>query len=162
MKTAAKTPLSWPLCPSDRPPVDLDSFWDGTLISGRFWPPIILPRPDMRLSRNRIDGRHWAVRQAAKVKARDAGRWAAKEWMLRYRALLPLPKQPGIFLLWRLKAFRADRDNLDSAAKPMLDGVAQVLGIDDRNFWPAAQDRERAEREALLLFFFEVRTKHDR
>ena len=99
---------------------------------------ITLPWPDMRLMPNRKNGRHWGGTQAAKVRARQDGYLAAKQ-ALRSSTI------NGETLSLRITFVAPDRrhrdlDNLLACIKPHIDGVAQALGVDDKQFRPITID----------------------
>jgi len=65
---------------------------------------------------------HWS----AKARRAKAQRWAA-------RALCPTSKLPCVVRMTRLSPGSLDDDNLRSALKATRDGIADRLGVDDRD-----------------------------
>ena len=99
---------------------------------------ILLPWPDMSLMPNRKNGRHWGGTQAAKVRARQYGYYAAKS---AFRTGIKL----GAEIPLKITFFAPDRrhrdlDNLLACIKPHIDGGAQALGVDDKQFKPITID----------------------
>lgn len=100
---------------------------------------ITLPFPDPRLNPNRSKGLHWGATTAIRKKARlDAYHLT--------RAATPALKHEGnielIVTFIQPDKRSRDRDNLLSAAKPQLDGVADALGVNDSQFDPVTIKRE--------------------
>lgn len=101
---------------------------------------IRLPWPDSRLMPNRKNGRHWAGTQAAKVRARMDGAMSAKQAV--GRNTVSLPDQIPVKITFAAPdRIRRDMDNLHSAMKASLDGIAKALGVDDSRFVPVTLDR---------------------
>lgn len=95
---------------------------------------IILPWPDMSLMPNRKNGKHWGSTQAAKVRARQDGYFAAKAACTNP---LNLPDRIPLSIDFIGPDRRArDIDNMLACIKPQIDGIAQALGIDDKRFRP--------------------------
>lgn len=95
---------------------------------------ITLPWPDMSLMPNRKNGRHWGDTQAAKVRARQDGYYAtmsARRGDIALGGTIPL----RITFAAPDKRWR-DLDNLLACQKHALDGIAQALGVDDKQFRP--------------------------
>ncbi len=98
---------------------------------------ITLPWPDSKLMPNRRHGKHWASSQPAKVRSRQDAYYLAK-------AAKPEAMPDGLLPL-RIEfhapdARKRDIDNLLSAHKAALDGIAQALGVDDSRFRPITLD----------------------
>lgn len=95
---------------------------------------IILPWPDTSLMPNRKNGKHWGSTQAAKVRARQDGYFAAKAVCAKP---LNLPDRIPLSIDFVGPDRRArDIDNMLACIKPQLDGIAQALGVDDKRFRP--------------------------
>lgn len=91
---------------------------------------VILPWPPKQLSPN--SRAHWAVKSREAKKYRAACAWACKE------AKLHAPATDGRLHLW-IDFYAPDRrhrdaDNLTANIKSGLDGVADAIGINDKNF----------------------------
>lgn len=95
---------------------------------------VFLPWPDPALSPNRKNGKHWTTVHAKKTAARDAAYRLAKASTtadLRFGDRVPL------HITFHSPDRRArDADNLLAACKPMLDGLADALGVNDSRFDP--------------------------
>lgn len=100
---------------------------------------ILLPWPDPSLMPNRKHGRHWGGTQAAKIKARTDGYMAVKEVLGRKSIELP-ERFPVRLTFYAPDRRRRDLDNLHSACKAALDGIAKALGADDSRFRPVTLD----------------------
>ena len=111
---------------------------------------VTLPFPDRRLNPNNSKGKHWAatvaLRKAARVdaalltKAAGAGARFA-------------PGQELAIVITFIQPDRRarDRDNLLAACKPMLDGVADALGVNDSQFEPVTIRREYGKKPGAVL-----------
>lgn len=95
---------------------------------------LTLPYPDKSLNPNRKSGRHWAVTKKAKDIGFEAGYYAAKEAFGNTK-LLP-QAMPLVITYVRKDKRMVDLDNLLSASKSLIDGIAQGMGIDDKYFEP--------------------------
>jgi crossover junction endodeoxyribonuclease RusA len=113
---------------------------------------IMLPWPDKSLMPNRKNGRHWGNTQAAKVRARQDGYYAALA-SLGTRKWQSDEKHPIRVTYVSPDAKKRDLDNLLAASKAFLDGIAQALGIDDSRFCPVTLDRAQ---DALKQGFVKV------
>jgi crossover junction endodeoxyribonuclease RusA len=92
---------------------------------------ITLPWPPRDLSPNARHG-HWASHARAKKAYRIACAWEAK-----VQGIKPIPpdSRPTVSLTFVPPDRRArDRDNMLAAMKSGLDGLADVLGCDDRQW----------------------------
>lgn len=99
---------------------------------------ITLPWPDMSLMPNRKNGRHWGGTQAAKAQARQDGYYAAK---IAHNGQIVLGDTVPLRITFAAPDKRhRDLDNLLACAKPHIDGIAQALGVDDRQFRPITVD----------------------
>ena len=112
---------------------------------------IILPFPHSDLNPNRAHGRHWGA--LAKLK-KDARLQA----YLETRKVLNGKKHVFSGLISLTLTFfmvdhrKRDADNLLGASKPSIDGVAEGLGINDRDFEPVTVKRVYgAEKRMLFL-----------
>lgn len=102
---------------------------------------VVLPFPDQRLNPNRSKGKHWgstvALRKAARVGAKVLALEAAGAVRFNPEAELALT----VTFVQPDRRSR-DRDNLLAACKPMLDGIADALGVNDSQFEPVTICRE--------------------
>lgn len=93
-----------------------------------------LPWPPKELMPNWSSGRHWAALSRKKQDYREICRLLC----------LKLPKMHGrvaVKLIFHPPDARhRDLDNLHSACKYLLDGLATAVGVDDRNFRPVTLD----------------------
>jgi crossover junction endodeoxyribonuclease RusA len=102
---------------------------------------VALPFPDKRLNPNNSKGKHWAstvaLRKAARVSAAHLTRIAGVGQQFE-------PGQELELVITFIQPDRRarDRDNLLAACKPMLDGVADALGVNDSQFEPVTIRRE--------------------
>jgi len=102
---------------------------------------VLLPFPDRRLNPNSSKGTHWASRSALRKSAR------ASAALLTAAAAAGHSFAPGAELALVITFVQPDRrardrDNLLAACKPMLDGVADALGVNDSQFEPVTIRRE--------------------
>lgn len=93
---------------------------------------IVTNWPDPALNPNNKDGKHWGAYNRAKVAARGA----AKMLSLRWRDVFP----PDVALVCVITLEppdnrRRDTDNVFSALKPTLDGIAAGCNFDDSRIW---------------------------
>ncbi|ETD72986.1 hypothetical protein V757_01000 [Pelistega indica] len=95
---------------------------------------LIFNFPDSALMPNRKNGRHWATYQKAKEKARIEGFYVAKEANKRIK--YPFLNVPLSIMFYFPTKHKRDLDNLLSAMKYHLDGIAKALEIDDTQFYP--------------------------
>lgn len=102
---------------------------------------IELPWIDSALLPNRADGRKWQALAGPKKAARRIGYYTALQatWGLpaldveqdhALEVIYNPPQRPG-----------PDEDNLARAMKPMIDGIAKALGINDYHFNPVTRRR---------------------
>lgn len=102
---------------------------------------VMLPFPDRRLNPNSSKGTHWAATADKRKKARRDAAW------LTTAALAGRSIEQGRDLALVITFIQPDRrardrDNLLAACKPMLDGVADALGVNDSQFEPVTIRRE--------------------
>ena len=99
---------------------------------------ITLPFPDMRLSPNRSKGHHWATTAKLRKQARIAGFMATLEASKGVKMVAGKRPIKITFIGNRM----GDVDNLLAALKPTLDGVADGLKCNDKDFDPVTVSRE--------------------
>lgn len=111
---------------------------------------VALPFPDRRLNPNNSKGRHWAsavaLRKAARVAAAHLTRIARAGHQFE-------PGQELALVITFIQPDRRarDRDNLLAACKPMLDGVADALGVNDSQFEPVTIRREYGKKPGAVV-----------
>ncbi len=111
---------------------------------------ITLPLPNADLNPNLAHGRHWGA--LAKLK-KDARLQA----YLETRKVLNGKKHAFSGLISLTLTFfmadhrKRDADNLLGASKPSIDGVAEGLGINDRDFEPVTIKRVYGAEKSMLL-----------
>jgi Holliday junction resolvase RusA-like endonuclease len=95
---------------------------------------ITLPYPDRSLNPNRKSGRHWATTKKVKDEAFETAFYAARVCY----ASVTVPDEPIALTITYVRKDKryVDLDNLLSASKSILDGIAQGMRIDDKRFEP--------------------------
>ena len=116
---------------------------------------IELPWPDAKLNPNRSKGAHWGSTVTLRKKARDDAMWVTKGAMAQKltRAQVWRPGEPEcavVITFVQPDKRRRDRDNLLSALKPALDGIADALGINDSQFEPMTLRREYGSKPGCV------------
>lgn len=110
---------------------------------------ITLPFPDRRLNPNSSKGKHWgstvALRKAARTGAAALTAVASTGHRLEPGAELAL-----VITFVQPDRRARDRDNLLAACKPMLDGVADALGVNDSQFEPVMIRREYGKKPGAV------------
>ena len=100
---------------------------------------ITLEYPNMALSPNRKHGKHWTTTQQAKKLAYEQGYYGAK---MIYATDNPANEPTPLKITFvQSDKRKRDLDNLLSASKPVIDGIAKGMGIDDRLFEPITLER---------------------
>jgi len=107
---------------------------------------IELPWPDSALLPNNSSGKHWAVKQAAKVQAKRDAVYAVKVAKFQQPRfdIDPLVKAELTIICNPPDNRRRDIDGIISSLKPSLDAIASEIGIDDSMFNPVITYREEA------------------
>ena len=110
---------------------------------------IELDFPPACLFPNRAKGTHWTVTHKAKAGYRDNSAWLTKgqmrDWVapegeIRLTITFVMPDK-------RLR----DTDNCLAAAKAGLDGMADALGVNDRQFQPVTIFRQYGEKPGKMI-----------
>lgn len=93
---------------------------------------IKLPFPDMRLSPNRKNGKHWSSTNTIKKAAFECAYYLTREAMAseNYKSI---PTYMEITFIAPDRRKR-DLDNLLSSCKSQIDGICKALGVDDSIF----------------------------
>ena len=100
-----------------------------------------LPFPDSRLNPNRYKGKHWAATVDLRKSAREAATLLTRQ--ASRGVTFPMGHEVSLKIVFVQPDRRQrDRDNLLSAAKASIDGVADALGINDVQFNPVTVCRE--------------------
>lgn len=112
-----------------------------------------LPFPSPDLMPNRRHGNHWAKTHAVKGEAWKAGHYLTWEAAKRHTgAWHPTSGQVPVTLTFCPPDKRKrDLDNLLAACKPMLDGVAAALLMDDREFDPVTLRRGDVRKNGVVV-----------
>lgn len=100
---------------------------------------LTLPYPDKSLNPNRKSGRHWATTKKAKDTAFEEAFYAARTCY----ASVQVPHEPIPLVITFVRKDKryVDLDNLLSASKSMIDGIAQGMQINDKYFEPITLKR---------------------
>jgi crossover junction endodeoxyribonuclease RusA len=112
-----------------------------------------LPWPDPSLMPNRAKGRAWQGLSALRKKQ------LADAYALTRSALVTAgPQEFGtdkipLTLVYILPdtRYKRDLDNLLAASKPLIDGLAKALGVDDSRFEPTMLDKAYCGGDACLM-----------
>jgi crossover junction endodeoxyribonuclease RusA len=105
--------------------------------------------PPADLFPNRKNGLHWAATYKIKKEYREAAFWLTKQQAMNWKhsggdvALVLIFEMPD-------KRHR-DADNCLAAAKAGLDGMAEALGVNDRNFQPIMVFRLAGKKPGKLI-----------
>lgn len=105
---------------------------------------VILPFPDSRLNPNRSKGHHWGSTTELRKKARSDA-WVVMRMAAR-GFVMPEGDIELVITFVQPDRRNRDRDNLLSASKPQIDGVADGLGVNDARFNPITICREYGEQ----------------
>lgn len=107
---------------------------------------IILPWIDSRLMPNNKNGKAWQSTHSVKIRARQDGHYAARTALGRHK-LVAAETYPLRITFYAPDGIHRDLDNMLAACKPILDGVAESLGVNDRRFRPLILDAGRDARK---------------
>jgi len=109
-----------------------------------------LPFPDRRLNPNSSKGKHWAATVALRKAARADAALLTKA--AGAGGIFTPDQELGLVITFIQPDRRArDRDNLLAACKPMLDGVADALGVNDSQFEPMTIRRQYGKKPGMVL-----------
>ena len=109
-----------------------------------------LPFPDRRLNPNNSKGKHWAATVALRKAARADAALLTRTVGAGVRFAAGQEVELAITFIQPDRRAR-DRDNLLAACKPMLDGVADALGVNDSQFEPVTIRREYGKKPGAVL-----------
>jgi Holliday junction resolvase RusA-like endonuclease len=109
-----------------------------------------LPFPDRRLNPNNSKGKHWAATVALRKAARADAALLTRAAGTGVRFAAGQEVELAITFIQPDRRAR-DRDNLLAACKPMLDGVADALGVNDSQFEPVTIRREYGKKPGAVV-----------
>lgn len=112
---------------------------------------IELPPVNMGLSPNRKNGKHWSSTQRDKEADRDIGFIYAKN-AAKGKQLQVNTNYAVTYIFYRSDKRHVDLDNLLSASKHRIDGIAKALGIDDSQFKPVTIDCQYRKEAGMMVF----------
>lgn len=115
---------------------------------------IELDFPPAELFPNRSKGKHWTVTHTARNNYRQVSGWLTKQQIKNWKPTKENIKLTITFVMpdKRLR----DTDNCLAAAKAGLDGMADALEINDRQFQPVIVYREQGEKPGKMIVFLDV------
>ena len=114
---------------------------------------IELDFPPADLFPNRANGKHWGSVYAKKKAYKEACQWATKAQIRPLEA----SKRIALTLTYLMPDGRhRDVDNLLAASKAGLDGMAEVLGVNDKIFEPLTVKRVYKAPAAKLIVELEI------
>ena len=100
-----------------------------------------LPFPDPRLNPNHCKGRHWSSTVALRKSARKAAALLTRQ--VSRGVTFPMGHEVSLKVVFiQPDRRKRDRDNLLASFKNAIDGIADALGIDDKEFNPVTVCRE--------------------
>lgn len=115
---------------------------------------IELDFPPPELFPNRSKGKHWTVTHAKKTAYRENSAWLTKYQMKDWK---PTDGQIKVTITFVMPDKRLrDTDNCLAAAKAGLDGMADALGVNDRQFQPVIVYREHGDKPGKMIVFLDV------
>ena len=107
--------------------------------------------PPAELFPNRKNGKHWAATHVIKTTYRHLCGWLTKEQLSKTGWKTPAGEiELHLTFVMPDRRWR-DADNCLAAAKAGLDGFADALGVDDRNFQPLVIRRELGAKPGKLV-----------
>ena len=110
---------------------------------------IELDFPPAILFPNRSKGKHWTATHTARVNYRQISAWMTKHQMKDWK---PTKEQISLTITFVMPDKRLrDTDNCLAAAKAALDGMADALEINDRQFQPVIVYREYGEKPGKMI-----------
>jgi Holliday junction resolvase RusA-like endonuclease len=109
---------------------------------------LILDYPDMALSPNRKNGKYWGSTINAKKNARDTAYYATKAQL---KGTLPDANWSLKITYMQTDKRHRDLDNLLSASKHAIDGMAKALNVDDKRFRPITLDVAYGDKAQMIV-----------
>lgn len=115
---------------------------------------IELDFPPAELFPNRSKGKHWTTTYTAKTNYRQLSGWSTKHQMKDWK---PTDKPIRLTVTFVMPDKRLrDTDNCLAAAKAALDGMADALGVNDRQFQPVVVYRQYGDKPGKMIVELEV------
>ena len=116
---------------------------------------ITLPHPSKALRPNIAVRMHWAAKADARAKARAAARNATADAVAAQNIDLASFRPSAYTLRWFFKGQKPDADNCLASCKGYLDGICDVLGINDRDLEVSGIYRihDKAQANTITLTF---------
>lgn len=111
---------------------------------------ITLPYPPMELMPNKANGKHWAQTSKVKGASKLAAFMLTKSALITQSVVIRDTVPLTITFVQSDKRHR-DLDGCLSASKAALDGVAEALKINDRQFEPITIKRSYVERGSSTI-----------
>lgn len=111
---------------------------------------IELPPVNMELSPNRKNGRHYKATLKAKQSDKELGFFHAKN-AANGKQLQANTGYALSIIFYRSDKRHVDLDNLLSASKHRIDGIAKALGIDDSQFKPVTIDCQYRKEAGMVV-----------
>ena len=112
---------------------------------------VVLPWPDRKLNPNYSKGRHWTSTTDERKQARTIARVLTLT-ALHLAGTRDFAGDVTLTIVFMAPDRRArDRDNLLSALKPSLDGMADAMGVNDGQFNPITISREFGSRPGCVI-----------
>ena len=121
---------------------------------------IELPPVNMTLSPNSKNGKSYLSTLNAKKSDKNIGFFYAKKE--RSEKLQQDRNYPVNIVFFSSTRNFADLDNLLSASKNRMDGIASALGIDDRQFRPITIDGQYRKGDAGMIFEISISDNDER
>lgn len=112
---------------------------------------VVLPWPDRKLNPNYSKGRHWTSTTDERKTARAAARVLTMVALQAIGGREFVGDVPVTVLFIAPDRRHRDRDNLLSACKPALDGMADALGVNDSQFNPITISREFGTKPGSVI-----------
>jgi Holliday junction resolvase RusA-like endonuclease len=115
---------------------------------------IELDFPPAELFPNRSKGKHWSVTHTARSNYRQVSGWLTKHQMKDWK---PTDAQIRLTITFLMPDKRLrDTDNCLAAAKAGLDGMADALGVNDRQFQPVIVYRQHGEKPGKMIVELDI------
>lgn len=118
-----------------------------------------LPFPSAALFPNRKDGKSHKTTYIPKASDRDAGFYAAKQALhdAGLRVFKPKGKNIPVYMVFcPREGNEPDLDNCLAACKPMIDGVARALVVNDKRFRPILIDFGPPNKQGSTIMSLDV------